>query len=152
MSDLHISKLVGSSRTYVYTGGKGLDARAWMDGLDKGRAFMSTGPLVGLTVNGRMPGDEVALPAAGGTVDVGGWVKSITPLDKVTLISNGEVVGADSAHRDRKSLEFTQQIKVSRSSWVHLRVRARPPIAAARHRLRAGVHQPDLDHRRQSSR
>ena len=33
MSDLHVSKLAGSSRTYVYTGGKGLDARAWMDGL-----------------------------------------------------------------------------------------------------------------------
>ena len=58
MSDLHVSKLVGSSRTYVYTGGKGLEARAWMDGLRDGHAFMSTGPLIGLTLNGRMPGDE----------------------------------------------------------------------------------------------
>ena len=126
MSDLHISKLVGSSRTYVYTGGKGLDARAWMDGLDKGRAFMSTGPLLGLTINGRMPGDEVALPAAGGTVEVSGWVKSITPLDRIMLISNGEVLAQIPLTGDRKSVEFTRQIKVSRSSWLHLRVEGAP--------------------------
>jgi TolB protein len=126
MSDLHISKLVGSSRTYVYTGGKGLDARAWMDGLDKGRAFMSTGPLVGLTINGRMPGDEVVLPAAGGTLEVSGWVKSITPLDTVMLVSNGEVLAQIPLNADKKSVEFTRQVKVSRSSWFHLRVEGAP--------------------------
>jgi len=126
MSDLHISKLIGSSRTYVYTGGKGLEARAWMDGLDKGRAFMSTGPLVGLTVNGRMPGDEVTLPAAGGTVQVSGWVKSFTPLDKVMLISNGEVVAQIPLTGDSKSVEFASKVKVTRSSWLHLRVEGAP--------------------------
>jgi TolB protein len=122
MSDLHISKLVGSSRTYVYTGGKGLDARAWMDGLARGHVFMSTGPLIGLTVNGRMPGEDVALPAAGGTVSVAGWVKAITPLTKVLLIANGEVMEEIPLTGDRRSAEFTRQVKVSRSSWLHLRV------------------------------
>jgi hypothetical protein len=126
MSDLHISKLVGSARTYVYTGGKGLDARAWMDGLDRGRAFMSTGPLIGLTVNGKLPGDEVLLPAEGGTVDLAGWVKSIVPLSKVMLISNGELVAELPLTGDRKSLEFNRQLKVSRSSWLQLRVEGAP--------------------------
>jgi hypothetical protein len=126
MSDLHISKLTGSSRTYVYTGGKGLDARAWMDGLDQGRAFMSTGPLIGLTVDGGMPGDEVRLPSGGGTVTVSGWLKSIAPLEKVMLISNGELLEQLPLNGDRKALEFTRQIKVTRSSWIHLRVEGAP--------------------------
>src|SRR5262245_3929820 len=138
MSDLHVSKLVGSSRTYVYTGGKGLDARAWMDGLRDGHAFMSTGPLVGLTINGRMPGDEIALAAAGGSVDVAGWVKSITPLTKVMLISNGEAIDEIPLAGDRKSLEFKRQIKVARSSWFQLRVEGDP---ADRHPLDTGFAQ-----------
>ncbi len=137
MSDLHISKLVGSSRTYVYTGAKGLDARAWMEGLDQGHAFMSTGPLVGLTVNGRVPGDEIALTAAG-TVDAAGWVKSIVPLTKVLLIANGEVVEEIPLAADRKSAEFKRQLKIARSSWLHLRVEGDP---AERHPLDTGFPQ-----------
>jgi TolB protein len=138
MSDLHVSKLVGSSRTYVYTGGKGLDARAWMDGLKNGHAFMSTGPLISLSVNGKMPGDDVGLPAVGGTVDVTGWVKSITPLDKAMLVANGELVEEIPLTGDRKSLEFTRRIKVARSSWLHLRVEGTP---TDRHPLDTGFAQ-----------
>jgi hypothetical protein len=126
MSDLHISKLVGSSRTYVYTAGKGLDARAWMDGLRNGNAFMSTGPLLGFTVNGNIPGEEVILSERGGTVEIAGWVRSITPLDKVMLISNGDVLDEISLAADRKTVEFKRQVKVTRSSWFHLRVEGRP--------------------------
>ncbi len=66
ISSLHRTKLVGSARTYVHTGDRGLDADAWFEGVRRGRAFVTTGPLVELTVNGRMPGDEVKLPASGG--------------------------------------------------------------------------------------
>jgi TolB protein len=138
MSDLHISKLVGSSRTYVYTGGKGLDARAWMDGLRNGHAFMSTGPLVGFTINGRMAGEDVALPATGGTVEVAGWVKSNTPLAKVMLIGNGELIEEIPLTPDRMGVDFKRQMKVTRSSWFHLRVEGAP---ADRHPLDTGFAQ-----------
>ena len=65
ISSMHESKLVGSARTYVHTGERGLDADAWFEHLRKGNAFVSTGPIVELTVNGRMPGETVALPAGG---------------------------------------------------------------------------------------
>jgi TolB protein len=138
MSDLHISKLAGSSRTYVYTGGKGLDARAWMDGLRAGRAFMSTGPLIGLTVDGKIPGEEVTLPSTGGTIEIAGWVKSIAPLDKIMLIANGELIAEIAPAGDRKTVEFTRQVKVSRSSWFHLRVEGKP---AERYPLDTGFAQ-----------
>jgi hypothetical protein len=65
ISNLQRSKLVGSYRTYVYTGARGLTMDAWFEGLRKGNAFVSSGPLVELTVNGRIPGETVALPAGG---------------------------------------------------------------------------------------
>jgi hypothetical protein len=126
ISSMHQSKLVGSARTYVYTGGRGLDADAWFEGLRKGHAFVSTGPLVELSVNGRIPGDTVDLPAGGGEVEVTGRVRSITPLETVLLVAKGEVVEKIALAADRKSAEFTRKLKVTESGWYHLRAEGAP--------------------------
>jgi TolB protein len=126
ISSMHASKLVGSARTYVYTGDRGLDADAWFEGLRKGRAFVSTGPLVDLTVNGGMPGDDVKVPAGGADVEVVARVRSITPLEAVTLVFNGEAVEKIALSADRKSADFTKTLKVTRSGWYHLRAEGRP--------------------------
>ena len=138
MSDLHISKLVGSARTYVHTGTRGLDAGAWKDGLKEGRTFVSTGPLVELTVDGMVPGEEVQVPAAGGGVDVTAWVRSITPLDAVTLIFNGEVVEEIPLTDDRRRADFRKHLEVTRSGWFHLRAEGLP---AESHPLDTGFAQ-----------
>jgi hypothetical protein len=126
ISSMHQSKLVGSARTYVYTGDRGLDAEAWFEGLRKGRAFVSTGPLLELTVNGMMAGEDVKLAAGGGEVEVAGRVRSITPLETVTLIFNGEPVEKIALAADRKSADFSKTLKVSRSGWYHLRAEGKP--------------------------
>lgn len=126
ISSMQISKLVGSARTYVYTGGKGLDADAWFKGLRDGHAFVSTGPLVELTVDGRMPGDEIKLPAAGGEVSIVARVQSITPLESVTLVWNGEVVQKIPLSSNRKSAQLTKKLQVTRSGWYHLRAEGNP--------------------------
>jgi TolB protein len=126
ISSMHRSKVVGSARTYVFTGDRGLDADAWFEGLRKGRAFVSTGPLVELTVNGKIPGEEVALPATGGDVSVAARVHSITPLETVTLIFNGDVIEKIPLSADRKSAEFSKTLKVTRSGWYHLRAEGNP--------------------------
>jgi hypothetical protein len=121
ISSMHQSKLVGSVRTYIYTGAKGLDMHAWFDGLRAGQAMVTTGPLVLLRVNGMLPGDEVKLPAAGSQVDITGWVRSIVPLEQVLLVFNGEVVEKIPLSGDRRSVDFTKKVKVTRSGWYHLR-------------------------------
>jgi TolB protein len=125
ISSMHASKLVGSARTYIYTGERGLDADAWFEGMRKGRAFVSTGPLVELTVNGRIPGEEVALTAPG-EVTIEGRVRSITPLDTVTLVFNGETLETFPLSADRKSADIKKALKVSRSGWYHLRAEGKP--------------------------
>jgi len=126
ISSMHQTKLVGSVRTYVYTGAKGLDMHAWFQGVREGRAFVTTGPLVLLKVNGMLPGDDVKLPASGGDVEVTGWVRSIVPIEHVSLVFNGQVVEKIPASGDRKSVDFTRKLKVNRSGWYHLRAEGAP--------------------------
>ena len=121
ISNLHRSKLVGSVRTYVYTGFQGLNMSAWFAGLRAGRAFVSSGPLVELTINGRMPGEEVTLPASGGSVEVIGRVQSVTPLERLLLVCNGETVQETLLDGNRHSTELTVTRNIGRSGWCHLR-------------------------------
>jgi hypothetical protein len=132
ISDLHRSKLVGALRTYVYTGVPGLDLEAWFEGLRGGHAFVSSGPLIELKVDGVIPGEEISLPADGGTVEVEARVRSITPLEKVVLVWNGEVVETIPLGADRRKADFRKSLRVSRSGWYHLRVEGDP---AERHPL-----------------
>ena len=121
ISDLHRSKLVGSVRTYVCTGDRGLDMEAWFDNLRAGHAFVSTGPLVHLIVNGKMAGEIVALPAGGDAVQIEATVRSITPLEHVVLVFNGDVLNEIPLTGDRKTLSFRKTIEITRSGWFHLR-------------------------------
>src|SRR4029450_4375191 len=113
ISNLHGSKLVGSQRTYVFTGGRGLDMHAWLDGMRAGRAFVTNGPLVELTVNGALPGETVALPAAGGSVRLQARVPSIVPLQKVTVYFNGQAVEVIPIGADRRGADFSKTLQVA---------------------------------------
>ena len=125
ISNLQRSKLVGSYRTYVYTGARGLTMDAWFEGLRKGKAFVSSGPLVELTVNGRIPGETVELPA-GGEVRVEARVRSITPLERVFLLFNGGEVENLPLSPDRRSATLSKTVRADRSGWFHLRAEGRP--------------------------
>lgn len=126
ISSMHQSKLVGAVRTYVYTGAQGLGMEPWFRGLREGRAMVTTGPLVLLKVNGMLPGDEVRLPAGGGSVEISGWVRSIVPIEQVSLVFNGEVIEKIPVAGDRKAVDFTRTIKATRSGWYHLRAEGAP--------------------------
>ncbi len=126
ISDLHKSKLIGSVRTYVYTGEEGLDMDAWFEGLRQGRSFVSTGPLLRFTVDEVMPGGDLEIPDGGGDVEVAGWMRSITPLTSVAVVFNGETIETLPLDRDRKSASFRMQIPVQRSGWMQLRVEGDP--------------------------
>lgn len=121
ISSLHRSKLVGSFRTYVYTGNAGLTMEAWFDGLKRGRAFVSSGPLLELEVGSALPGDTVTLPAGGGEVTITGRLRSITPLEEVLLVCNGEQVERFPLRRNGLSLDIDYDLTITRSGWCHLR-------------------------------
>ena len=79
ISNMQRSKLVGSVRTYVHTGERGLDLDAFLEGIREGRAVVSCGPLLDFRVNGRIPGDDVELPESGGEVQWSAWGALLYP-------------------------------------------------------------------------
>jgi TolB protein len=121
IDNLAIMRLVGSVRTYAACdGGRAPTAGGFWDGIQRGRAFVTTGPLVELTVGGKGAGDSLAL-AAPGAVEVRAWVRSITPLQRVTLIQNGRVVRELPLDSTRTRVDVTASVPVDRSGWLHLR-------------------------------
>ena len=126
ISDLHRMKVVGSVRTYVHTGGRGLNMEAWFEGLREGRAFVSSGPLLELTADGRMAGETLALPAGGGVVALAGRVESITPLERVFVVCRGEERADAPLSADRRNAAFEVDLEIDRSSWCHLRAEGDP--------------------------
>jgi hypothetical protein len=75
-----------------------------------------------LTVNGRSVGDEVRLPAAGGTVQVRVRLRSNVPVDHLELVVNGEPREVPLGET-RRSVDTTVRVPVTRSGWILLRAR-----------------------------
>ena len=121
ISNLHRSKLVGSVRTYVHTDDRGLDMDAWFEGLRAGHAFVSSGPLVEMAIDGHGPGEVVTLPEGGATIEITGRVRSVTELDHILVVCNGETMNEVPVMGDRREATLSVRHRVRRSGWCHLR-------------------------------
>jgi dipeptidyl aminopeptidase/acylaminoacyl peptidase len=88
ISNLHISKPVGSLRTYGYLGSD-FTASGWLTALRKGATFFTGGPLLEFEINGKKPGEEIRLPS-NGQVKLHARAWSIAPLSKVVIYRNGQ--------------------------------------------------------------
>jgi TolB protein len=111
----------GSDRTFARVEGA-FGVRAWLDAVRRGRTFMSTGPLISLDVDGRGPGDEIALAASAPTaVRVKADAVSITPLDSLQLIVNGDVARTV-AVRGADRVAFDGTVDLPEGGWIAARV------------------------------
>lgn len=114
---------------------------AWIEAVRAGRTFITEGPLLSLTVNGRDPGAELSLPDEKQTARVAVGVQSVTPFDSVEVLYNGEVVATGAA-----ALEVELPLKASgwlaarcrsgaavraHTSPIYVRIEGRPPRANA---------------------
>jgi TolB protein len=123
ISSLHRVELVGSVRGYfnLGTGPAALTWPNWMKALLAGRGFVTNGPLLEFTANaGVMPGEEVTLPAGGGTVTFHGTLTSHADITNFELVSNGEVVHSVPL-TSRRTGTFDLPLKVAKSGWYSLR-------------------------------
>jgi hypothetical protein len=127
ISNLHRVELVGSVRGYFHFGDAPLTWANWMKALLAGRGFVSNGPLIELTANGKvMPGEEIALPSGGGPVTFQATITSLAPLTRVELVSNGVVVHGIDVPAGKSSITFSHTAQVSRSAWFSLRAVGAP--------------------------
>ncbi len=120
----------GLLRTYAQAGPR-LEGAAFLEALKQGRTFVTNAPLLSFTVEGRAPGDELALPAGLHRLKAQVWMRSAVPLDHVEVIGNGAVVATVPLSADRRAAEGVVDVTVDRSGWLVLRAwsdRPRLPV------------------------
>jgi hypothetical protein len=117
-----VASLPGQERFYTRVEGP-LGYPSWLEGVRRGRTFVTNGPMLSFNVNGKPIGDEVSLKKAG-LVTVEASVRFDPERDDVTqldIIENGTILRSFS--REGKAAEIRCQFRheVSETSWLAAR-------------------------------
>jgi len=117
---------LGFGRVYVQCP-RGFSYEAWRRGLNEGRSFVTTGPMLFAEMDGRPPCGRVTMkPGKSRRVEVAGVAISDELVKVIEIIVNGEV-----AHRltpdsrknrdDANEAKFRQTVEITGSSWIAVR-------------------------------
>lgn len=118
---------VGTVRTYAkIPPGRPFTYEAWLDAIRSLHTFVTYGPLMEFTVEGKPPGAEIGMATGGGSITVSWEMASVTiPMSRLDLVVNGEIRESRQLKPDRDSGHFS--VRLERSSWLALLVRGRYP-------------------------
>ena len=112
---------VGTNRAYAQIGRAEFSFGEWAKAVRKGNTFVSSGPLLFLQVEGHSPGEEIALPAGGGTLEVRSEARSFVPFHDLEIVLNGRVVASRRASSGTRELVLKEGIKVEGPGWLAAR-------------------------------
>jgi hypothetical protein len=116
--------LPGTWRAYVLVEGP-FSYEAWVAGLKAGRSFVTNGPMLAFTANGRSLGDTISLPAPG-PIRVQATASAINPLTAIEVVYNGKVALTGTVAPDGLRGTVDGTVHVSRSGWLSLRALGKP--------------------------
>jgi len=134
---------LGFGRVYVHVPEK-FSYEDWLDGLNKGRSFVTTGPMLFVKVNGQMPG-HVFKEREAAEYQVEGSAVSAIPLHRIEIIVNGEVaktIKPENRKTDRGGFTsaLDEKLKIDSSSWIAVRCFEDRPDKRIRFAHSAPVH------------
>jgi hypothetical protein len=118
----------GAVRNYVHVP-DGWSVDGWFAGLGAGHTFVTTGPLLSLSINGKGMGDELRV-AAGAPLAIEASASlnpDIDRLDRVEIIEQGTVVATQAAGA-RDSVEVEHRATASRSTWFVVRAEGKRAV------------------------
>jgi hypothetical protein len=125
---------VGLYRTYArLDDGEPFDHDTWSKAVRAGRTFLTSGPLITFSVEGREAGDTVRISGPG-TVAVSAVVESIFPVHALEIVRNGEVVATSEAPDGARRLELESSLRIDADSWIAARCGGRNHFDGERHR------------------
>ncbi len=116
---------LGGVRTYAYLGDEEFTFANWARAVRAGRTFTTSGPIIGLRVEGRVPGDEIRLPAGGGTLAVEAWAESTLPFHELEVVVNGRVVARETSDEGVTKLALNANVRLEGSGWIAARCGSR---------------------------
>ena len=123
-SDFPYTKELSDNVTYVYSE-KTPTVREFMQQAARGASFVTSGPMLFLTVNGKRPGEFITFEEPKIALKV--KVRVVTPLYPVRyvdLIQNGRVISRKFDPSGRSMWTFTERQMASESGWVAVRAYA----------------------------
>lgn len=113
---------LGFGRAYVHLGNE-FSYDNWIDGLDQGRSFITTGPMLDVRLNEQFPGDTFH---QGGAYRLTGWARSVAPLSKIEMLAAGKVVRTIRPQNRQESnggfvTTIDERLEFDSSTWVAVR-------------------------------
>jgi hypothetical protein len=115
---------LGFGRVYVHLS-EGFSYDGWMKGLDAGRTFVTTGPMLLVQTNDRHPGHTFQQDRASQEYRIKGLAVSAVPLDRIEILVNGEVVRKikpeNRENGDGRHSPIDEKLTIDRTSWIAVR-------------------------------
>ena len=108
---------IGLVRVFLDTGGERTPL-ALTSALKGGHTFVSNSALLGLTIDGKRPGDT--LPRAG-KYPVRVSMRSPVAMDHLELVQNGRIIKTFKLTGDRMRLDWSGDVDLRQAGWVVLR-------------------------------
>jgi TolB protein len=118
---------IGLNRVYAQIPNAASTPELLLDALKHGRTFATNGPLLGLTLDSKSPGDELKLPAGEDKIKFTAWLRSYVPVDHLVLVCNGNVVRNLKLSADRQSSDIEDTVPISQTGWCLLRASTDKP-------------------------
>lgn len=136
---------LGFGRVYVYCPG-GFDYDAWVRGLNEGRSFVTTGPMLLTKVNSKQPGHVFQLQGAPAhSFNVTGNTYSERPLTAIEIVVNGEVAATVRPANNRTRTggfenSIQARVELKESGWIAVRCFEERPEGRFRYAHTAPFH------------
>jgi hypothetical protein len=90
-------------------------------GLKAGRSFVTNGPMIEFTANGKLPGDTIVL-AAPGDVRVQARAEARASLSRIEVLHNGAGAAEGSVESSGRSATLDRTVRIEKSGWLGARV------------------------------
>jgi TolB protein len=113
------SRLPGGDRAYVHLDDP-FSYGAWVTGLKAGRSFVTNGPMLEFTANGKFLGDTIVL-AASGDVRIQARAESPAPMSRIEVVHNGAVIATGVVDATARSASLDSAVKIDKSGWLGAR-------------------------------
>jgi len=110
---------VGMNRVYARVPEGRLTQEAFVEAIRQGRTFATNGPLLGFSLGGMQPGEELHSEGPR-RVSFVARVRSMVPVDHLDLVCNGRVVRSF-LHSPAARADFSGEMPIDRSGWCLLR-------------------------------
>ena len=125
-TDLPWGNTIGEVRMYAHTG-PDFSADAWFAAMKAGRTFVTNGPMLTVTAEGAIPGNELKVQRNRRVrIRVRTWAPaSIGSPKTLEVISQGRVIhSAESRNPDQHELKIDFHLKAEESQWIAARVKS----------------------------